>query len=335
MKLLRFNKTALFILLAGFSALLSIVVVFSLINGAPAQIIKASDARTFNVDKGDSVNAIISRLENDGLVENGVFLKAYLKLNKGIFTPKIGHYEIAVGMTLADFLQLTSDGKEKLYTVTMVEGLTWKQWAAQLAQSEFIVNDASAEDIIAELGLQPESLEGVLLPETYKIRFGTPLSEFVKRLHADMQTYLHKAWDNRQGLLPIKTPYEALILASIIEKETGVAAERPRIAGVFINRLNTGMRLQTDPTVIYGMGERFDGDIRRKDLREKTPYNTYVIKGLPPTPIAMPGKAAIDAALNPEATQELYFVSKGDGSHQFSQTLEEHNRAVRKYQLGK
>jgi UPF0755 protein len=183
--------------------------------------------------------------------------------------------------------------------------------------------------------LPEQSVEGYLLPDTYYFVAQTAAIEIIKRAHLNMQQYLENAWQNRALDLPYNTAYEGLIMASIIEKETGDAKERPRISGVFVNRLNLKMRLQTDPTIIYGMGENFDGDIRRKDIRAATPYNTYVIKGLPPTPIAMPSKLAIDAAFNPIATEELYFVSKGDGSHKFSTTLHEHNLAVRQYQLNK
>lgn len=172
-----------------------------------------------------------------------------------------------------------------------------------------------------------------MLPETYFYTAGTSGRDIIKRAYADMQTALQANWELRQKNLPLQSPYELLILASIVEKETGQASERAMIASVFENRLNKGMRLQTDPTVIYGMGDRYDGNIRKADLREPTPYNTYLIKGLPPTPIAMPGKAALLAAAQPEDSPYFYFVSRGDGSHVFSRTLSEHNRNVRKYIL--
>ena len=179
-----------------------------------------------------------------------------------------------------------------------------------------------------------EHPEGQLFPDTYAYPRGTHALHVVKRAYARMQTILGEEWAQREEGLPLTTPYEALILASIVEKETGLAAERPEIAGVFVRRLRKGMKLQTDPTVIYGMGAAFDGNIRRSDLTTDTPYNTYVRTGLPPTPIALPGRDAIHAALHPAAGDSLYFVAKGDGGHAFSATLEEHNRAVRRYQLG-
>ena len=250
------------------------------------------------------------------------------------YAPKIGHYEILPGMTLDAFLTDLTKGKEKTYNITMIEGQTWQQWYSQLKDHPVLVQDVKEDELLEILAIEAKSLEGLLLPETYNVRFGTRLSEFVTRMHQDMQRYLSQTWQDRQGMLPIHSEYEALILASIIEKETGVASERSHIASVFVNRLRKGMRLQTDPTVIYGLGERYNGDITRAHLREKTPYNTYVINGLPPTPIAMPGKAAIDATVNPALTEDFYFVSKGDGTHKFSKTLKEHNTAVRKYQLG-
>ena len=173
------------------------------------------------------------------------------------------------------------------------------------------------------------------MPDTYLFPDGTTDIQFLKRAWQSNQDYLNSQWQTRDKSLPLKSAYEALILASIVEKETGLAQERPAIAGVFIRRLKKGMRLQTDPTVIYGMGEQFDGNIRRRDLKKDTPYNTYTRYGLPPTPIALAGKAAIDAVIHPADGKSLYFVAKGDGSHQFSATLEEHNRAVRRYQLRK
>jgi UPF0755 protein len=193
----------------------------------------------------------------------------------------------------------------------------------------------SDADMRALFGITESSTEGWFFPDTYRFAPGTADVDILKRAHNAMKKRLADAWAARDPAIPLKTPYEALILASIVEKETGLASERPMIAAVFMNRLKRPMRLQTDPTVIYGMGEKFDGNIRKRDLTTDTPWNTYTRDGLPPTPIAMPGAASIKAVMNPAETQSLYFVARGDGSHEFSRTLEEHNRAVAKYQLGK
>jgi UPF0755 protein len=196
------------------------------------------------------------------------------------------------------------------------------------------VGGKSEADLRAALGLE-HSLEGWLFPDTYRFTPGTADIDILKRAHAVMKKRLADAWSTRDATIPLKSSYEALILASIVEKETGQASERPLIASVFMNRLKRSMRLQTDPTVIYGMGDRFDGNIRKRDLSADTPWNTYTREGLPPTPIAMPGMASLRAATHPTESDYLYFVARGDGSHEFSRTLEEHNRAVAKYQLGK
>ncbi|MFA0232494.1 endolytic transglycosylase MltG, partial [Vibrio sp. 10N.261.45.A7] len=192
-------------------------------------------------------------------------------------------------------------------------------------------DDMSEKEIAEKLGIENEKLEGLFLAETYHYTYGTSDLDLLKRAHRDLMNVVNEEWENRADKLPLKSPYEALILASIIEKETAVASERERVSSVFVNRLNKRMRLQTDPTVIYGMGDSYDGNIRKKDLRTPTPYNTYTMSGLPPTPIAMAGKASINAALNPEKSNYLYFVASGTGGHVFSKSLTEHNRAVRAY----
>ncbi|HAH03403.1 MAG TPA: endolytic transglycosylase MltG, partial [Vibrio sp.] len=200
--------------------------------------------------------------------------------------------------------------------------------------NEFIqqtLNDVSEKEIAQKLGIENEKLEGLFLAETYHYTYGTTDLDLLKRAHRDLMNVVNDEWENRADKLPLKSPYEALILASIIEKETAVASERERVSSVFVNRLNKRMRLQTDPTVIYGMGDSYKGNIRKKDLRTPTPYNTYTMSGLPPTPIAMAGKASINAALNPEKSNYLYFVASGTGGHVFSKSLTEHNRAVRAY----
>ena len=198
---------------------------------------------------------------------------------------------------------------------------------------EHTLEGKTDEEIMIRLGYPDQHPEGMFFPDTYRFPKGTSDVDFLRRAYQVMQKHLNREWDRRDNGLPLKSSYEALILASIIEKETGAAFERPLIGGVFIERLKRNMRLQTDPTIIYGMGENFDGNIRFRDLKKDTPYNTYLRAGLTPTPIALPGLDAIRAALHPAETEALYFVSKGDGTHRFSKTLQEHNNAVNRYQL--
>jgi UPF0755 protein len=251
---------------------------------------------------------------------------------------KAGEFELTQGMRPTDLLERLISGWEVQYPITLVEGWTFRQAvAAVAADPRFgaeVVGKTDAE-LMETLGRPGEHPEGRFFPDTYSFPRNTSGLEVLRRAFERMERVLAEEWEQRAEDLPIETPYQALILASIIEKETAVVAERPAIGGVFVRRLRNGMRLQTDPTVIYGLGERFDGNLRREDLREPTPYNTYVIEGLPPTPIALPGREAIRAALHPEPGDSLYFVSRGDGTHAFSRTLEEHNAAVRQYQLGR
>ncbi|MFT2090898.1 endolytic transglycosylase MltG [Paraglaciecola sp. 2405UD69-4] len=296
-----------------------------------------SSDTVFRVDNGHSAKGILNRLKAKGILKENLGLKIRLKIEPELAQIKVGTYLLTPSMTGLDLLQLLVSGKEKQFSVSLVEGLRLRDWLLTLKSHPNLTSNANLQGSLRTLGesLPGGSLEGWLLPDTYHFVDQTDIFEVILRANESMVSYLQSAWENRAIDLPYDTPYQGLIMASIIEKETGVAEERPRIAGVFVNRLRLNMRLQTDPTVIYGMGDNFDGNIRRKDLRTPTPYNTYVIKGLPPTPIAMPSKLAIDAAFHPIATEELYFVSKGDGSHKFSATLQEHNTAVRKYQLKK
>jgi len=301
------------------------------------QPINLNEPAIYQVKAGQSAKGILNQLKQQGVLSDNIGLKIRLKLEPELAKIKVGTYQMLPEMSGLDLLELFASGKEMQFSISLIEGLRWQDWLLEFKlHPQVIVPDNFEQQLNALKSRLPEqSIEGYLLPDTYYFVAQTPAIEIVKRAHQNMQTYLQNAWLNRAVDLPYDDPYQGLIMASIIEKETGVAAERPRISGVFVNRLNLNMRLQTDPTVIYGMGENFDGNIRRRDLRQPTPYNTYVIKGLPPTPIAMPSKLAVDAAMHPLPTDELYFVSKGDGSHQFSVTLSEHNLAVRQYQLNK
>lgn len=318
--------------------LISITTLFYQINSAFNQPLNIVGSKLVVVEKGQYAHFVINRLAEQALLSDPLLIKAALKIEPEYARIKAGTYEIKLGMSARDFFNDLVNGNEKTYQISLIEGLKWSQWLTQLNNHPNIqASDKNEQQWVNWLDpdIQGGSLEGWLLPDTYQFTAGTRTEDIVKRAYVAMTEYLQQAWTNRALVLPYETPYEALIMASIIEKETGVAHERPRISGVFINRLRDNMRLQTDPTVIYGMGDSFDGNIRRQDLRQATPYNTYVIKGLPPTPIAMPGKQSIDAAMNPLETDEYYFVSKGDGTHKFSTTLKEHNLAVRKYQLKK
>ena len=250
---------------------------------------------------------------------------------------KAGNYEIPTGTTPQGLLQKLARGEETLRALTLVEGWNFRQVRAALARDEGLRHDATVLDdaqLMDKLGRPGVAPEGRFFPDTYTYAKGSSELALLRRaLHA-MDRRLEAAWAQRASDTPLKSADEALILASIVEKETGLASDRAHIAGVFTNRLRVGMLLQTDPTVIYGLGEKFDGNLRKRDLQTDHPWNTYTRPGLPPTPIAMPGKAALLAAVQPQQTRALYFVAKGDGSSHFSATLDEHNRAVNRYQRG-
>jgi len=249
-----------------------------------------------------------------------------------------GIYTLNKNISPYQLLLSLNHGKTTQGSITFIEGRTFEQMRQKLAVNDAVkqsIDGLSEAEILKLIGSPHSVAEGLFFPDTFYFDRNSLDIELLRTSYNAMQVKLEKAWQNREQNLPYKNSYQALIMASIIEKETGKASERPMIAGVFVNRMRLGMRLQTDPTVIYGMGIRFDGNIRKKDLTIDTPYNTYTRNGLPPTPIAMPGLAAIEAALHPADTKALYFVGKGDGSHAFSNNLDEHNRAVVKYQLKK
>jgi UPF0755 protein len=251
---------------------------------------------------------------------------------------RAGSYEIGRGTTPIALLNRMVRGDESLASVKLLEGWTFRQWRIELAKAEALKPTTAAwsdADIMAALGVAGTPPEGRFFPDTYAYSKGSDDLAVLKRAHRAMQKRLDDAWAQRPADTPLKSTSDALVLASIVEKETGAAADRGRVAAVFSNRLRIGMPLQTDPSVIYGLGEAFDGNLRKRDLQADTPFNTYTRGGLPPTPIAMPGKAALLAAVRPDPSPALYFVARGDGSSEFSQTLAEHNRAVNKFQRGR
>lgn len=298
---------------------------------------------TFQIEQGDGLSRVLYRFEQQGWLGDGhtgtarrLAARVQSKLTGQDTQLHVGEYVIRPGESLTQVLQKATAGEVVQRSLTLVEGWHFREVKAYLASRNDLTHTLAEQtdaQIMAALGAEGVHPEGQFAPDTYFYTYGTRDLDILQRAFERQQGLLAEAWEQKQADIPLTSPYEALILASIVEKETGVAYERPEIAGVFTNRLRKGMRLQTDPTVIYGMGEAYDGNIRRRDLRTPTPYNTYVISGLPPTPIAMPGKEALLAAVQPAQTSAIYFVARGDGSHYFSQTLAQHQQAVRKYQL--
>jgi len=291
---------------------------------------------TVDVPSGQPFAATARELAARGVLDHPDWLRAYARLTGADARVKAGEYEIAPGTTPRELLRLFESGVVVRHAVTIVEGWTFRSLRAALERNPYLDNTLAGQGddaVMAALGEPGTEPEGLFFPDTYLFGKGTADVEILRQARARMRRELAAAWDQRADDLPITTPYEALILASIVEKETALASERARIAGVFTLRMRRGMRLQTDPTVIYGLGASFDGNLRRADLERDGPYNTYTRSGLPPTPIALPGADALRAAVNPDERDEVFFVATGlpDGSHEFSRTLAEHEAAVRRY----
>ncbi len=322
--------------------LTSLLVVALLLGGGALWWLKepmqtGPNALDLAIEPGTSPKAIAQAVVDAGAQTSPTLLYAWFRLSGQSRQMRAGSYEIAPGTSPQRLLNMLVRGEESLRTVTLVEGWSWRQVRQALAKAENLKPDSQSltdEALMAQLGRAGVAPEGRFYPDTYSYAKGASDVSVLTRAMKAMDKHVQQAWEARQAGVSVKSPEEALILASIVEKETGKAADRPMISGVFNNRLRMGMRLQTDPTVIYGLGAAFDGNLRRIHLQTDTPWNTYTRAGLPPTPIAMPGKAALLAAVKPAQTQALYFVAKGDGSSHFSASLDEHNRAVNRYQRG-
>jgi UPF0755 protein len=295
-----------------------------------------SEVARVEVAPGASVRSVVSQLGKRGVLSNPRAVSLYLRAHG--LSPKIkaGTYDFPAHASPAEVLQMLEEGNVVLEQLTVVEGSTFADFRKTLEKHPAVqvtLRGKSNADVMAAIGHANEFPEGRFFPDTYRFAAHTTDVELLKLAYTSMEHVLAQAWQQRKEELPIHTPYEALTLASIVEKETALETERARIAGVFTSRLRLGMRLQTDPTVIYGLGDKYDGDIRTKDLSTDTPYNTYTRAGLPPTPIALPGRESVFAAVRPEETGAIFFVATGEGTgaHYFSKTLEEHNQAVRRY----
>jgi UPF0755 protein len=297
----------------------------------------ASAPIDLSIEPGTSPRSVANSAVNAGVQTSALLLFAWFRVSGQARQIKAGNYELETSVTPLSLLSMLTRGEEAMRSVTLVEGWTFKQVRAALSKAEQLTQDAKGLEvdfIMQKLGQVGRHPEGRFYPDTYTYSKGSSDLKVLQRAMHAMDRHLATAWEARDKNSPLKTMEDLLTLASIVEKETGSAADRDMVASVFINRLRIGMLLQTDPTVIYGLGDKFDGNLRRKDLLTDTPWNTYTRAGLPPTPIAMPGKAALMAAAQPAASKALYFVARGDGSSQFSDSLDAHNRAVNIYQRG-
>jgi len=297
----------------------------------------AAPTADLSIEAGTLPRAVAQAVADAGVDVQPELLYAWFRLSGQDRLIKAGSYELEAGITPQRLLAKLARGEESLRGVTLVEGWNFRQFRLALQKEDVLKPDTRGltdEAVMALLGRPGQHPEGRFFPDTYMYARGSSDVAVLRRAMRAMDQRLAAAWAQRSPAAAVKTPDEALILASIVEKETGKAADRALVAAVFNNRLRAGMPLQTDPTVIYGLGPAFDGNLRKKDLQSDTPWNTYVHPGLPPTPIAMPGKASLLAAVRPAASQALYFVARGDGSSQFSSNLDEHNRAVNRYQRG-
>ncbi|POA72247.1 endolytic transglycosylase MltG [Pseudomonas sp. DP16D-R1] len=306
------------------------------VHSALVQPLNIAQEELLEVPKGTTPTRTFYRLEADGVIKDAFWLRLYWRFNLPKQPLHSGEYRMLPGMTVEGLIDLWKRGEMVQYSVTLVEGWNFHQVRAALAKEEKLdhtldgLSDTQVMDKLGHGGIFPE---GRFFPDTYRFVRGMSDAELLKTAYDRLNEVLAKEWERRAPDAPYTEPYQALIMASLVEKETGVPQERGQIAGVFVRRMAMGMLLQTDPTVIYGLGERYSGKLTRAHLKEPTPYNTYVIAGLPPTPIAMVGREAIHAALNPVAGNSLYFVARGDGSHVFSDDLDAHNNAVREFQL--
>jgi UPF0755 protein len=290
---------------------------------------------TINVERGSTLTAISRKLHQRGILDHPRVIVLYARLfSKSEI--RAGEYLIEMTDSPLSILDKLTKGNVIQYQITIPEGWNFEQILNELNSQENLEHLIDAENYkssLEKMGFTSDHPEGWFFPDTYNYHKGISDIDILRKAYIKMQQVLEEEWSGREESLPLKTPYEALILASIVEKETAVSDERKKIAGVFIRRLELNMKLQTDPTVIYGLGKNYIGNLKRRHLSEYTPYNTYVIKGLPPTPIAMPGRRAIHAVLHPDKGHFLYFVAKGDGTHYFSVTIEEHRNAVKKFQI--
>ena len=306
------------------------------VHSALVQPLNIAQEELLEVPKGTTPTRTFYRLEADGVIKDAFWLRLYWRFNLPKQPLHSGEYRMLPGMTVEGLIDLWKRGEMVQYSVTLVEGWNFHQVRAALAKEEKLdhtldgLSDTQVMDKLGHGGIFPE---GRFFPDTYRFVRGMSDAELLKTAYDRLNEVLAKEWERRAPDAPYTEPYQALIMASLVEKETGVPQERGQIAGVFVRRMEMGMLLQTDPTVIYGLGDRYNGKLTRAHLKEATPYNTYVISGLPPTPIAMVGREAIHAALNPVAGNSLYFVARGDGSHVFSDDLDAHNNAVREFQI--